>query len=158
MSEVVLDWIDEGLDVNTFHIVGHSLGGQMAGMIGRFVHRKSTGESKLVRITALDPAFPMYYPSFATNPVNKKDAEFVDIIHTDAWFYGAPKSTGTVDFWPNGGHTLKPGCPRRNYKFLTDNGKLFFISILCVCVDKMCVLINIIESTFLFFMIFYQMC
>lgn len=45
----------------------------------------------------------------------------VDVIHTDAWLYGAPVSTGTVDFWPNGGKTLQPGCPKRNYKMLTDN-------------------------------------
>lgn len=95
----------------------------MAGVIGRCVLRKSMGDTKIVRISALDPAFPAFYPSFGTKPVNKNDAEFVDIIHTDAWFYGAPKSTGTVDFWPNGGTTLQPGCPRRNYKLLSDNGK-----------------------------------
>ena len=47
---------------------------------------------------------------------------FIDIIHTDAWLYGAPVSTGSVDFWPNSGKTLQPGCPKRNYKMLTDNG------------------------------------
>lgn len=45
----------------------------------------------------------------------------VDVIHTDAWLYGAPVSTGTVDFWPNSGKTLQPGCPKRNYKMLSDN-------------------------------------
>lgn len=49
----------------------------------------------------------------------------VDVIHTDAWLYGAPVSTGTVDFWPNGGVTLQPGCPKRNYKMLSDNGLKF---------------------------------
>lgn len=117
MSEIVLDWIDEGLDVNKFHVVGHSLGGQLAGIIGRYVHRKSTGESKLVRITALDPACPLFY-----HRLSKNDAEFVDIIHTDEFLYNVSKSTGTVDFWPNGGHTLQPGCPQRNWKPLTDNG------------------------------------
>lgn len=78
-----------------------------AGVIGRCVYRKSMQETKLVRISGLDPAFPSFFPSMGTKPVNKNDAEFVDIIHTDAWFYGAPKSTGTVDFWPNGGHTLQ---------------------------------------------------
>lgn len=43
------------------------------------------------------------------------------MIHTDAWLYGAPVSTGTVDFWPNSGGTLQPGCPKRNYKMLSDN-------------------------------------
>lgn len=123
MSEVVLDWIDEGLDVNKFHIVGISLGAHVAGMIGRSVIKKSTGESKLVRITALDPTFPLF-STFRTKPVNKNDAEFVDIIHTNAWFYNSPKSTGTINFWPNGGHTLQPDSQRRNYKYLINsNGK-----------------------------------
>lgn len=117
-----MDWIDDGLNLENFHIVGHSLGGQMAGLIGRSVDKKSKGESKIARISALDPAFPTFYPSMGTPPVNKRDANFVDIIHTDAWFYGAPVSTGTVDFWPNGGRTLQPGCPRRSYKALSDNG------------------------------------
>ena len=30
-------------------------------------------------------------------------------------------STGSVDFWPNSGKTLQPGCPKRNYKMLSDN-------------------------------------
>lgn len=37
----------------------------------------------------------------------------VDIIHTDAGIYGQPIATGTVDFWPNDGKTLQPGCPIR---------------------------------------------
>lgn len=68
----------------------------------------------------MDPAFPPFYPS--TFHISSKDAAFVDVIHTDAWLYGAPVSTGTVDFWPNGGKTLQPGCPKRNYKMLSDNG------------------------------------
>lgn len=73
------------------------------------------------RISALDPAFPPFYTGGLTKHISKKDAEFVDIIHTDAWIYGAPFSTGHADFWPNSGKTLQPGCPRRNYKMLTDN-------------------------------------
>lgn len=51
----------------------------------------------------------------------------VDVIHTDAWLYGAPVSTGTIDFWPNSGKTLQPGCPRRNYKMLSDNGNNYIL-------------------------------
>lgn len=111
MSEVVLDWVDEGLDVNRFHIIGHGLGGQMAGLIGRCAFRKSDGETKLTRITALDP--PALFPLGAR--INENDAEFVDIIQTDNWFYGSPKSTGTVNFWPN--------CPHNKSKS-TDIGKI----------------------------------
>lgn len=51
------------------------------------------------------------------------DADFVDIIHTDAGLYGQPIATGSVDFWPNDGATLQPGCPFRLGIPLTDNGK-----------------------------------
>lgn len=74
------------------------------------------------RITALDPANPPFYPG--TSHLAASDATLVDVIHTDAWLYGAPVSTGSIDFWPNSGKTLQPGCPKRNYKQLTDNGQL----------------------------------
>lgn len=140
LADTFLDLINNGLDVNKFHLVGHSLGGQMAGIIGRKIKEKSNKTIKLKRISALDPAFPPFYPGLFYKPLNKKDAEMVsnlhrvpldhvispnrlqvDVIHTDAWLYGAPVSTGTVDFWPNNGKTLQPGCPKRNYKMLTDN-------------------------------------
>lgn len=97
LSEVVLDFIDEGLDVNRFHVIGHALGGQIAGMIGRCAFRKSEGETKLSRITALDP--PAVFPLGAR--INEKDAEFVDFIFTDGWFYSNPKNSGTLNFWPS---------------------------------------------------------
>ncbi|CAD7079409.1 unnamed protein product [Hermetia illucens] len=114
---------DAGLKLENVHIVGHSLGGQMAGVIGREVKNRSGGSLVIKRLSALDPAFPGFYPAKVSivKPISKDDAEFVDVIHTDAWLYGAPSSTGTVDFWPNGGRTLQPGCPRRNFRPLSDN-------------------------------------
>lgn len=107
--------MDEGLDVNRFHIIGHSLGGQIAGMIGRCAFRKSDGETKLSRISAFDP--PTVFP--LGTRINENDADFVDIILTDTWFYSAPKSPGTVNFWPN--------CPRRKSKS-SDGKKNILIS------------------------------
>lgn len=142
IAKELLNQFDNGLNINKFQIVGHSLGGQIAGIIGREVYARSK-KTKLIkryylyifnfylnvkfnyfniRISALDPAFPLFYTGGLTNHLKKSDAEFVDVIHTDAWIYGAPVSTGTADFWPNGGTTLQPGCPKRNYKMLTDNG------------------------------------
>lgn len=57
---------------------------------------------KIKRISALDPAFPLFYPGLIAGHLSENDAEFVDVIHTDAYIYGAPISTGTVDFYPNG--------------------------------------------------------
>lgn len=106
---MILDWVDEGLDVNRFHIIGHGLGGQIAGMIGRCAFRKSEGETKLSRITALDP--PAVFPLGAR--INEKDADLVDFIFTDAWFYSNPKNSGTLNFWAS--------SPNRKSK--SDDGK-----------------------------------
>jgi len=58
----------------------------------------------------LDPAGPLY--NFLYPPLTSSDARFVDIIHTDYGFYGIAKITGTVDFFPNGGERIQPGCPK----------------------------------------------
>lgn len=121
LGKVILNMVNYGLDVEKLHIVGHSLGAQLAGYAGRTVISQSDKKIKLKRISALDPAFPPFYPGLFVTHLSDKDADFVDVIHTDAWLYGAPVSTGTADFWPNNGKTLQPGCPKRNYKPLTDN-------------------------------------
>lgn len=69
--------INNGLDFNKLHIVGHSLGGQMAGNLGRKIKEKSNNTIKLRRITSLDPAFPPFYPGWFYKPINKKDAILV---------------------------------------------------------------------------------
>lgn len=114
---------NQGFPLDKLHVVGHSLGGQLTGYVGRTVIENSEGKLKVPRISALDPAFPGFYPAVAATHLSYKDAGFVDIIHTDAWLYGTPTSTGSVDFWPNAGKTLQPGCPKRNYKMLSDIGK-----------------------------------
>ncbi|GAB0095882.1 inactive pancreatic lipase-related protein 1 [Sergentomyia squamirostris] len=122
LASSILKMAMDGFRLDKFHVVGHSMGGQLAGLIGREVIRQSEKAAKLKRISALDPAFPgFYFPLKFTGALSGKDADFVDVIHTDAWLYGAPYATGHADFWPNRGKTLQPGCPKRNYKMLTDN-------------------------------------
>lgn len=61
----------------------------------------------------MDPAGPLYYPPMMQiiTALSASDARFVDVIHTDAGFLGAPGPTGTVDFWPNDGTRRQFGCP-----------------------------------------------
>lgn len=61
----------------------------------------------LFRITGLDPANPPFFPAILLDHLRHSDAEYVDIIHTDAGLYGQPIATGTADFWPNAGTTLQ---------------------------------------------------
>nr|XP_054928344.1 lipase member I-like isoform X1 [Dermacentor andersoni]XP_054928345.1 lipase member I-like isoform X1 [Dermacentor andersoni]XP_054928346.1 lipase member I-like isoform X1 [Dermacentor andersoni] len=99
------------LSPNSVHVVGFSLGAQVAGFCGRHFHRAFN--TKLGRITGLDPAGPLFENSMTC--ISKSDAQFVDAIHVNAgeyyqFRYGVNKSVGHVDFYPNGGSD-QPGCP-----------------------------------------------
>ncbi|XP_015113488.1 lipase member H-B [Diachasma alloeum] len=95
--------VDLGLNLETFHFVGHSLGAQIGGFFGKYT------KYSIPRITGLDPANPGFYYTGAKH-IDANSARFVDIIHTDGGFYGAREDTGTVDFYPNGGSRPQPGC------------------------------------------------
>lgn len=62
-------------------------------------------------IVALDPAGPLYVdPLDAQVPLSCTDAVNVFVLHTDAGIFGYPWRAGTIDFWPNDGHSVQPGC------------------------------------------------
>ncbi|XP_055300075.1 endothelial lipase-like isoform X2 [Sitodiplosis mosellana] len=90
--------------LDDLHIIGFSLGAQTAGMISNFV---KTG--KIRRITALDPAKPMFIFADAEHRVGPDDADFVQVVHTDAFARGVLSASGHVDFYMNGG-IEQPGC------------------------------------------------
>ncbi|EFN66713.1 Phospholipase A1 member A [Camponotus floridanus] len=101
---VTLDkMVGSGFNSEKLHIVAHSLGSQVAGYLGRSVN------FQIPRITGLDPAGPLF--NYLEPHLTSSDARFVDIIHTDLGFYGIMKIIGTVDFYPNGGRRVQPGCP-----------------------------------------------
>lgn len=118
VAQVVLGLITAGLPLSNVHVVGHSLGGQMAGLIGKRVQIYSDNQMKLDRISALDPAGPLYWELLGSSAlplflpeISKNDANFVDVIHSDGGFLGEPNACGYADFWPNGGSRFQPGCP-----------------------------------------------
>ena len=83
------------------HIIGHSLGAHVAGFAGNL---KS---AKIGRITGLDPAGPYFDGMSPLIRLDPTDADFVDVIHTDAEILpiqfgaGIQTSSGHVDFWVN---------------------------------------------------------
>ncbi|XP_020279053.1 pancreatic triacylglycerol lipase-like [Pseudomyrmex gracilis] len=105
------DMVKSGFDPKKLHVVAHSLGAQISSYVGRKV------SFKIPRITGLDPAGPGY--NILQNRLSDSDADFVDIIHTDFAFYGIGRSTGSVDFFPNGGERIQPGCPM-NFTIFSD--------------------------------------
>ncbi|KAK7590573.1 hypothetical protein V9T40_002186 [Parthenolecanium corni] len=89
------------------HIIGHSLGSHVAGASGAAV---ATG--RVARITGLDPAGPGFevVHHLHHNSLDTTDALFVDIIHTAGGAAGYYSTLGHVDFYPNGGTPMQPGC------------------------------------------------
>lgn len=93
------------------HMVGFSLGGQIAGFFAR--HFKETTGKLIARITPLDPAAPLF--DNTSSSVTEKDAAYVDVIHTSGGDMivvgqlGIERPVGHVDFYPNGG-MMQPGC------------------------------------------------
>ncbi|OXA44737.1 Lipase member H [Folsomia candida] len=74
----------------------HSLGAHLSGRIGTEI-QEIMGGRKLPRITGLDPAGPL----FDFNPewnIDKSDAYFVDIYHSNAGLAGDTTLNGHVDF------------------------------------------------------------
>lgn len=74
----------EGFDLENFYLVGHSLGAQMVGFIGRDVQGFSNNETTITRITALDPAGPAFYGFTAifngNGHVNRDDGETLKFL------------------------------------------------------------------------------
>lgn len=68
--------------IKDFHIIGFSLGAHIAGYVGENI-QAVTGQ-KIGRITGLDPAEPLFESTPAFVRLDPTDAEFVDVIHSDA--------------------------------------------------------------------------
>lgn len=107
----IFDLNRAGVNTESIHVIGHSLGAHIAGFAGKSYQILKSGE-RLPRITGLDPAGPCFDGLDASQRLDYSDARFVDIIHTNIGVYGLNKSIGSVDFYPNGGGMEQPGCGR----------------------------------------------
>ncbi|KAH7934395.1 hypothetical protein HPB49_025447 [Dermacentor silvarum] len=125
-----------------FHIIGHSLGAQIAGYTGERI-------DKIGRITGLDPAGPYFFHMPPAVRLDPTDAAFVDVIHSDAslpfsivsnlgffndkgeWF-GIDQLVGHVDFYPNNGNR-QPGCRMQHINSLLLEGMLESVRRLAAC-------------------------
>ncbi|XP_031341559.1 pancreatic lipase-related protein 2-like isoform X2 [Photinus pyralis] len=83
------------------HVIGFSLGAHVAG-IGAQMQ-----SAKVLRITGLDPAGPMFINTAENQRLDKSSAKNVDIIHTSR--AGVSSPVGHADFYVNGGK-VQPNC------------------------------------------------
>ncbi|XP_023163398.2 phospholipase A1 VesT1.02 [Drosophila hydei] len=102
--------VSSGYAVKHIHLIGFSLGAEVAGFAGKQLQEWGI---KLTRITALDPALPLFEGNSSNRRLSSSDARFVDVIHTDGGILGNPKAMGHADFYPNGGRPLQPGCAKQ---------------------------------------------
>lgn len=100
------------------HLIGSSVGAQIAGAAGDAVAEKTN--KKVDRITGLDPTKPENFEI-----LDKDDAEFVDVIHTTV-FYGED-NCGTVDFYVFADEPGKPICLNGKKKSLIRNFLYIFL-------------------------------
>ncbi|XP_039765399.1 pancreatic triacylglycerol lipase-like isoform X2 [Pararge aegeria] len=107
IAAVLAALVGHGQDPAKIHLVGHSLGGHIAGYAGK-AFQLLTGK-KIGRITGLDPAGPCFSHLEPRLRLHHDDADYVDAIHTDAGVYGLSDPVGHKDYYPNRG-TMQPGC------------------------------------------------
>ncbi|KAJ6646183.1 Lipase member H-A, partial [Pseudolycoriella hygida] len=94
-------------DFTKIHMIGFSLGAHVIGFACNIV-RKSLG-IMFDRITGLDPALPFFTTADPHSKLDRSDAKFVDVVHTNAGVFGKIEPSGHVDFYVNGGQT-QPAC------------------------------------------------
>lgn len=99
-------------------MIGHSLGAHIAGFAGKTV-QNYTNSSSVGRITALDPAGPLYLLAGPNDRLANTDADLVVALHTDGGVLGYLGEIGNIDFYANGGTPHQPGC----FDFLTSKYK-----------------------------------
>ncbi|KAJ0184164.1 hypothetical protein K1T71_000587 [Dendrolimus kikuchii] len=98
-----INWVNQvtRASFDDYHIVGHSLGGHQAGIVGRNLDRKAG------YITSLDPALPGWVTN--SNKFQENDGTYTEVMHTNSGYQGYLSPLGHVDFYPNGGVNM-PGC------------------------------------------------
>ncbi|XP_030383959.1 inactive pancreatic lipase-related protein 1 [Scaptodrosophila lebanonensis] len=109
VAKCLAQFVDGLLDAGIYtrdhiHLIGFSLGAQVAGMSANYLKRK------LKRITGLDPAGPGFMTAWSHEKLDSSDADFVDVIHTDPFFFSLLPPMGHADFYPNLEHFNQLGC------------------------------------------------
>ncbi|XP_066901536.1 lipase member I-like [Halyomorpha halys] len=105
LAGVIDSLVIRGLPLESFHVIGFSLGAEIAGLTA-----KKISVGKLRRVTGLDPALPLFHIHQKIGRLDAGDANFVDVIHTDGGVFGFEVAIGHADFFPNGGKPAQPGC------------------------------------------------
>ncbi|KAJ8723287.1 hypothetical protein PYW08_003199 [Mythimna loreyi] len=97
-----------GANAEDFHLLGISLGAHVAGWAGKYFQQYKA--HSLGRITGLDPAGPCFSYAYSGQRLDKSDAAYVDVLHSNRLLQGIIEPLGHADFYINGGGPNQPGC------------------------------------------------
>lgn len=100
--------LNQKVPLSKIHLIGHSLGSHISGSAGRTFYEIT--KRHIPRITGLDPANPCFNEGESLSGLQRGDAEFIDVIHSNSGVLGQRAPLGDVDFYPNGATALQPGC------------------------------------------------
>ena len=81
----------------------------------------------------MDPAGPLFKNRTSTDRLSRGDALFVDVIHSDMYNFGIDLFVGDIDFYPNGGSGIQPGCFPNDIACSHGRAIYFFISSINDC-------------------------
>lgn len=123
----LINFLKEELKIKNLdkvHMIGHSLGAHLCGYAGHALQRDFN--LTLGRITGLDPAEHQFSDVEPEVRLEKSDAKFVDIVHSDIKpisqsGFGMIKPIGHIDFYPNGGLD-NPGCDYSYETYMSRKG------------------------------------
>ncbi|XP_017892268.1 lipase member H-A-like [Ceratina calcarata] len=117
VGDCLAQLIDRLRDVGAkdIHVIGFSLGAHVPAFSANVLR-----PYKISRITGLDPALPLFVTVNKDDKLDAGDAEFVDVLHTNAFIQGKVEMSGHIDFYMNGGIN-QPGCWERWAPFACDH-------------------------------------
>lgn len=101
--EFLLETYEDALTLSDVYLIGHSLGAHLAGVVG-----KCMKVGKIPVILGLDPTGIFFGLEEPHERLDKGDAEYVEVIHTNGALQGFEEPLGTADFYPNYGQK-QPG-------------------------------------------------
>ncbi|KAH8404854.1 hypothetical protein KR222_006252, partial [Zaprionus bogoriensis] len=92
---------------SNLHFIGLGVGAHVAAFTSNFL--SDNYNIHVQRISGLDPAKLFFLTRNLTARLDRSDAVFVDVIHTDILLTGFLQPIGHVDFYPNLG-LVQPNC------------------------------------------------
>ncbi|CAK1583209.1 unnamed protein product [Parnassius mnemosyne] len=130
LYKFIKNMTNDGLPLSSVHLIGFSLGAHVVAITGKLVQKHL--HRKLDKITALDPARPCFSRQ-SEYRLEKSDAKFVLVIHTNAGVLGLEQPLGHVDVYANGVLTKQPECQDRSISLQCDHAqawRLFAASVI----------------------------